>query len=118
MICANILSCGASYDDHFAPLNAYQVNQVEYLPVINSSHVTFGYYPIHLVYGDQRVDNTNSTMNNAIQVSGICIDSPSSFTSSYCTFSKNKESESKYIYFSSTSVSFSISFEKLNHLLQ
>jgi len=62
MICAN--SCSAS-GKHFAYHQASQVNQVEYLSVSNCSHTTSGYDPICLVYGYQRVDNTNSSMNNA-----------------------------------------------------
>jgi len=90
MICAN--SCSASSGYHFALLLASQVNQVEYLSVSNCSHTTSGWCSIELSSGDQRVDNTNSSMNNAAQTSGILIDSPSLFTSSHCTFSNNKVS--------------------------
>jgi len=112
MICAN--SCSASYG-HFSYLWASQVNQVEYLSVSNCSHTTSGYYPIYLNIGYQRVDNTNSSMNNAIQVSGICIWSPSSFTSSHCTFSNNKVSNSRCIYCSSFSGIISMSYANIVH---
>ena len=79
------------------------MNQVEYLSVSNCSHTTSGYESIRLDYGDQRVDNTNSSMNNAVQISGIGIPSPSSFTSSHFTFSNNKVSHSICIYFYSSS---------------
>jgi len=87
MICAN--SCSASYEGHFAYLWASQMNQVEYLSVSNCSHTTSGYYAVELYKGNQRVDNTNSSMNNAEYVSGIHIHSPSSFISTHCTFSNN-----------------------------
>ena len=103
MICANSCSCGASYVGHFAYLYASQMNHVEYLSVSNCSHTTSGYCPIYLESGDQRVDNTNSSINNAYRYSGILIYSPSSFTSSHCTFSNNKVSHSICIWFSSSS---------------
>ena len=98
MICAN--SCSASSRFHFAYLRASQVNQVEYLSVSNCSHTTSGSCSIYLYTGDQRVDNTNSSMNNAMQCSGIVISSPSSFTSSHCTFSNKKVSNSRCIKYS------------------
>ena len=88
MICAN--SCSSGAYGHFAYLQASQSNQVEYLSVSNCSNTTSGYYSILLDSGNQRVDNTNSSMNNALLGSGVNIDSPSSFTSSCCTFSNNK----------------------------
>jgi len=101
MICAN--SCSASSQFHFALLYAYQVNQVEYLSVSNCSHTTSGYYSIRLYSGNQRVDNTNSSMNNAYETSAIGIKSPSTFTSSQCTFSNNMVSSGNWIDFYSTS---------------
>jgi len=65
MICANKCSCGASSGGHFSYLGASQMNQVEFLSVSNCSHTTSGYYPIRLYYGNQRIDNTNCSMNNA-----------------------------------------------------
>jgi len=115
MICANSCSCGATYTGHFAILSASQVNQVEYLSVSNCSHTTSGYYSIELYTGNQRVDNTNSSMNNAELVSGIDISSPSSFTSSHCTFSNNKVSHSICIHFYSTSGTISMSYANIVH---
>jgi len=112
MICAN--RCSAS-GYHFAYLIASQVNQVEYLSVSNCSHTTSGYYPIRLDCGNQRVDNINCSMNNAFQFSGIVIHSPSSFTSSHCTFSNNKVSENICIYFWSTSGTISMSYANIVH---
>jgi len=53
------------------------------LRIINCSILqsTSGSYSIYLSSGYQRFENTNSSMNNAYQVSGILIYSPSSFTS-------------------------------------
>ena len=100
MICAN--RCSASYS-FFAYFAASQLNQVEYLSVSNSSHTTSGCYPFAILSGDQRVDNTNNSMNSAFICSGIRINNPSSFTSSYCSFSNNKASNSRCLFFYSSS---------------
>jgi len=115
MICAHRCSCGASLRGHFAYLHASQVNQVEYLSVSNCSHTTSGFYSICLNSGDQSFFNTNSSMNNAIQYSGIYISSPSSFTGSLCTFSNNKVSEYICIYFYSSSGTISMSYANIVH---
>jgi len=115
MICANKCSCGASSYDHFAFLSAFQVNQVEYLSVSNCSHATSGYCSFCLSSGDQRVYNTNSSMNNAIWVSGILIISPSSFTSSHSTFSNNKVTDGICIQFCSTPGTISILYANIVH---
>jgi len=99
MICAN--SCSAS-QFHFAYLWDSQVNQVDYLSVSNCTHFASGVNTICLSTGNQSVDKTNSSMNTAKQVSGIIIWSPSSFTSSFCTFSNNKASEGICLYIYST----------------
>jgi len=91
------------------------MNHVEYLSVSNCSHTTSGYYPIRLDYGDQRVDNTKCSMNKARVGSGIGIDSPSSFTSSHCTFSNNKVYDSRCIYFYSISGTISMSYANIVH---
>jgi len=94
MICANRCSCGISNSYHFAILITSQENQVEYLSISNCSYSTDGYRSFCLVKGSQRIDNTNSSMNNAIQNSGIVVSSPSTYTSSFCTLSNNKVSDS------------------------
>jgi len=113
MICAYRCSCGAPYVGHFALLSTSQKNHVEYLSVSNSSHNASGSYSIYLSSGNQRVDNINSSMNNAFQVSGICIESPSSFTSSHSTFSNNKVSDYGCISFSSSSGTISMSYANI-----
>jgi len=112
MICAN--SCSA-LNYHFNYLSASQVNQVVYLSVSNCSHTTSGHYSIRLVYGNQRVDNTNSSMNIAFRYFGIGISSPSSFTSSHSTILNNKESFSKYIFFYSDSGTISMLYANIVH---
>jgi len=112
MICSN--KCSGS-DRHFSYLKASQVNHVEYLSVSNCSHITTGHWSIGLFNGDQRVDNTNSSMNNVYRVSGIGIDSPTSFTSSHCTFSNNKVSDCVCIYFHSSSGTVSMSYANIVH---
>ncbi|OGO84712.1 MAG: hypothetical protein A2Y24_01980 [Clostridiales bacterium GWE2_32_10] len=72
-ICANRCSCGAKNYAHFAILYASQENQMEYLSVSYCSHTTFGKYTIYIESGNQRVYNTNSSMNKALELSGIGI---------------------------------------------
>ena len=100
MICAK--NCSASSQGHFAYLQASSVNQLEYLSVLCCSYAASGYNSVHLRSGTQRFDITNSSMNNAIYGSGILIDLPSSFSSTFCTFSNNKASDCICIYIYST----------------
>ena len=102
MICANRCSCGINSNGHFALLLASQENLVEFISVSFCSHETNGYYSIRLRTGNQKVDNSNSSMNKANRDSGIGIGSPS-FTSSYCTFSNNNVSSRICIFFYSNS---------------
>ena len=115
MICANRCSCGASSWCHFACLAASLMNRVEYLSVSNCSYSTSGSFSLYLYIGYEIIDSTNSSMNNANGVSGVFIDAPSSFTSSYCTFSNNKAADSTCIYFYSTSGIISMSFANIVH---
>ena len=113
MICAN--SCSATVYNHFAHIKASQVNQVEYLSVSNCSHTTSGDYSIGLNFGDPRVDNTNSSMNNAIQGSGIHIYYTTSFISTHCTFSNNNVSSNKCLFFSRNQGTISMSYANIVH---
>jgi len=115
MICSNSCSCGASFGGHFAYLGASQMNQVEYLSVSYCSHTTSGYYLICLEKGHQRVENTNSSMNNAYLGSAIYVSSPPSFTSSHCSFSNNKVSHRIGIYIFSNSGRNSMSYANFVH---
>ena len=117
MTCANNCSCGASssYNCNFGYLQASQVNQVEYLSVSKCSHTTRGYYSICLQEGDQRAENTNSSMNNADYGSGISFVSPSSLTSSHNTFSNNNVSHGICIYFYSISGTIIMSYSNIVH---
>ena len=87
MVCAYM--CSVSGDGHFADLLASNKNQVEYLSISYCSTST-GYYSIRLKYANPRFDNSNSSMNKAIQVSSIGIEESLSFSSSYCTFCNNR----------------------------
>jgi len=97
MVCAN--KCSASTHGHFAYLSASLGNFVEYLSVTCCSPSATGYDSFCMALGDQRVDNTNCSMNNAFQYSGVLVHSPSSFSSSHCTFSHNKASHSVCVLF-------------------
>ena len=112
MICAN--RCSAN-NNHFAYLSASLKNQVEYLSLTYCSYSAFGYYSVHLNSGDQSVENANSSMNYANQISGICFYSPSSFTNTHCTFSNNKVSSSICLYFYSSSGTISMSYANIVH---
>jgi len=112
MVCAN--RCSAS-SGQFAYLIASQVNHVEFLSVSYCSHEASGYNSIYLNSGNQRVDNTNSSMNNVIMGSGILIYFPSSFASSHCTFSNNKVSDGICIYFKSDSGIITLLFANIVH---
>jgi len=101
MICAN--GCCAVSKCHFAHLKTSQMNKVEYLSISCCSHSTVGSYPLRLYKGNHKVDNTNSSMNNAYECSGIYFDTPITFTSTYCTFSNNIASNSICIKFYSNS---------------
>jgi len=98
MICAKM--CSASYE-HFAYLKANLENHVEYLSVSSCSHVTSGDWSIQIGMGNQTLDNSNSSMNNAERISSIGIISSSSFTSSHCTFSNNKALGSNCLFINS-----------------
>jgi len=115
MICANRCFCGSSNGGQFAYLSVYQANQVEFSSVSNCSYTTSGCYPIYIQSGNQRVDNTNSSMNNAKMDSGIRIYSPSSFSSSYCTFSNNKASDFICIFIYATSGIITMSYANIVH---
>jgi len=112
MICAN--RCSAP-NDHFAYLSTSQMNHVEYLSVSNCSQTTSGYSSICIDSGDQRLENSNSSMNNAFRRSGIEINSPSSSTNSHCTFSNNEVSDSICIYLYSTTETISMSYANIVH---
>jgi len=90
MVCAR--NCSGS-QDHFAILEAGNINNVMYLSMSMCSDSTIGFYPLFLKNGSQRFDNSNSSMNKAVANTGICIVSPVSFTSNRCSFSNNYASD-------------------------
>jgi len=114
-ICANRCSCGDYNGGHFASISASQMNEVEYLSISNCSDSFTGEDSIELMGGFQRVDNTNSSMNNANRGSGLTIKSPSLFTSSFCVYSNNIVSEYNCLYFYSNSGTISMSYANIVH---
>jgi len=100
-ICANRCSAraDANHFGHFAYLKATQINQVLFLSISFCTHIKSGECPIYLLSGSQKVDNTNSSMNNAAYNSAIGFCAPSSFTSTHCTFSNNNVSRWVCLYF-------------------
>jgi len=117
MICAHRCSCGDSnlYGGHSVYSETSHLNQVEYLSVSKCSPVLSGYYSIWLASGNQKIDNTNSSMNNALGVSGFFIDHPSTSTSAHCTFSNNKVSERRCLQLYSESGTISILYANIVH---
>jgi len=113
MICAN--GCSASSQYHFAYLSASHTNLVEYLSISNCSPLMSRYHAVFLAYSNQRADNSNSSMNNAEMGSGFYTFSPSSFTSSYCTFSNNKVYLGVCLWFNSESGTILISYANIVH---
>jgi len=101
MICAYRCSAASGL---FAYFGASKMNKVEDISVSNNNMPYQEFTTFCLFMGDQKIDNTNSSMNNAEYVSGIAISSPSSFTSSLCTFSNNKARDRTCIFLYSASV--------------
>jgi len=113
MICAN--SCSASMWYHLAYIIASHNNQMEYLSASNCSFTTSISYSIFMQAGNQSFDNTNCSMNNANEFSGVIFNFPSILTSSYCTFSNNKVLDSVCIYFYTDSDTISMSYANIVH---
>jgi len=112
MICAN---GNSAFSDHFAFIKASQLIQVELLSLSNSSYSTSHLESIFLFSNKLRVDNTNSSMNNAYQSSGIFFETQSTSTSSYCTFSNNNVSHGICIGFCPSLGIISMSYANIVH---
>ena len=95
MICAN--GCSSS-QYHNAYLQVSHINQVAYLYKSFCSNTTFGSNSLYVYLGNQSIQQKNSSMNNANQISGIGIQTPSSFISLHCTFS-NKNVITAFAFF-------------------
>jgi len=115
MVCANRCHSNGSY--HFAYLATSQANTIDYLTVLNCSYTASGSYSICLHSSIQRVDNTNSSMNKANLGSLIFISSPTSFTSTHCSFSHSKANERRCIYFYSDSGTILMVYSNIVHNL-
>jgi len=96
-ICANMCS---AMNGHFGCLYS-TINKVSFLSISNCSLSNTGYWSNRLYSGNQRYHNTNSSMNKASQITGVCVSSPTSFLSSYCTFANNYANDCMCIYFAS-----------------
>jgi len=96
-ICAH--RCSASSYNHFAYLQGSQDNFVEFLSISYCSPSLSGYTSVCLSGGNQKVFNTNSSMNNANQVSGILNSNLLTHISSFCVFSNDISSNSKCIFY-------------------
>jgi len=112
MVCAN--RCRAMVC-HFSIITASKVNYVEFISTSFCSNTTLGSYSIRIQNGNQSLDNSNISMNNAEMVSGILIQSPSSFKSIHCAFSNNKVSYNRCISICSTSTTITISSYNVVH---
>jgi len=86
-ICAS--RCFALGSHLFAMISTTQTGIIESLSLTKCSQTTEGSNSIALSYGNQRFDDSNSSLNLAASVSGLYVYSPSSFSSSRCTFSNN-----------------------------
>jgi len=97
MICANGCVAKEYNYGHFAYLQSGGGNQLDYISVSNCSRDSLGSGAISLLGANQRVNNSNSSMNYAKSSSGLFCQSEETLTSSHCTFSNNNVSESNCI---------------------
>lgn len=111
MVCAN--RCYNANWGHFSWNSVTRSNAVEYLSILSSSYTAFGYCPFYMRCGDQRIDNTNSSINYVVQISGMALVSSNTFTSTHCTFSNSYSSDSRCLYFDS--ISGQLSFTNIVH---
>jgi len=115
MICAKKCSCGSSYSYHFAYLGSSHFTQVDYLSVSNNYHPISGNLPICIELGNQSIDHTNCSMNNARQCSGIGTYYPLSQTISYSTFSNNNVTQYSCIFIYSETGILTMSYVNIVH---
>jgi len=96
LICVN--RCSAQYSI-FADIKVTNNNIGEFISLSLSSHVTTSnYWSFVITGGTQTLNNMNSSMNSAVQVSGLYVYIPLSFSSSFCTFSNDIVSNNVCIY--------------------
>ena len=97
-VCAN--SCNSNDNlGHFAYIESSNNNHISYLSASLCSSSCQGGFAVRLYLGGQKLDFSNLSMNYADSYSGIGFNSPSSFSSSYCSFSNNKVTNMRCIYF-------------------
>ena len=99
------MSCGhkcSAPSNQFGWFQATQNNRLEYVSISSCSNTTSGVNPLYICSGNQRMDNTNYSLNCAQEFSGVAIVAPVSFSSTHCTFSNNRVSSSKCLSFFSS----------------
>ena len=103
--CASKCSCQTAdnFYGQFGFITATINNHVEYLSLSYCSHLTTGEAPIRVDKGNQRLDNINSSLNNAYQISGYGVWGPTTFSSLFCTFSNNKVADGFCLFLNSNS---------------
>jgi len=89
-VCAHCSTAAKSY--HFAFISASQINRIEFLSISLCANSTHGSQSFSLYYGSQKLLNSNSSMNNAVDISGCCVMIPTDFKGIFCTFSNNNVS--------------------------
>lgn len=99
-ICAN--GCSAT-NYQFGFLKGLEHNRIEFLSVTNCSYKESGLYSSRIESGEMILDNTNFSMNKALEGSSFLISNPTSFTSIHCTVSNNKAGSGKSISFNMNS---------------
>jgi len=95
MICAN--KCTGA-NNHFGQFRVTNNNSINYLSVSFCSKIASGVYSFCLVDGNNTICNTNSSLNNARDKSGIAILGDIHLCQ-FCTFSNNNCSKGCCLYF-------------------
>jgi len=101
-ICGYQCSASSTPAGHFIFEDITTVSKtIEYLSVSNCPNPSFSKPEGILVFFGQfvKIDNTNSSMNTAIQTPGIYFNNVNTFSCAYCTFSNNKATNSICIAF-------------------
>ena len=101
MICS--CNCSATTNYQFAYLKASSNNEIWYVSISYCSHSGVGSNAIVLTTGNQKAYYSNSSLNKAVQASGMHFSTATSYVSSFCTCSNNYASNSICVYFYSNS---------------
>jgi len=82
----------------FSMILCVNINEIDFLSV-SSCSLSSGLITMWLECGNQKMGNSNNSMNYVHEYSGVIINSPNSFASNYCTFSNNHVEHYICIYF-------------------